>query len=699
MNCLPKLAIRVGAPSRSGLLFFGRWLCLPLLLTLTERVPAATVNDPAWTNLQLANVVEQLLPLGRRKELPIAVKPFIEHVREAVPGAPISGVRSLRFDASGALVVVTDSGAVRRDANGTWSPATEPKKLEAGSPADATVSARGKSGSWYGSTTGLYHSRGPGAPAVKQEHYGVDGPLAPRITALALDSKETLWVGTPLGLSTRTAEGKWTALHGQDGLPVEDITALAVDREDNLWIGTSRGAILYQPLAQDRKWFYRAGRRYLSDDYVLAVACAPDGVPYFATRAGVSRIALQKTTLLERAQTIEKRVNQRHRRLGLVAECELNAAENPTSHVISDNDNDGLWTAYHVAAMSLCYGATKDPAAKASASESMHALYTLQNASGTPGLVARSVLPPEEGKKRGRQWRPTPDGKLYWKSDTSSDEIDGHYLAFYTYWEHVAKADPAARDRCIQQVRNLTDHLVDHNYQLIDWTGKRTSWGFWNPENLNDNPHHYIKNGLNSLQILSFLKVADYITGDAKYAAHYRKLIVEHHYLNNVLLEKKVFPDENNHSDDQLGFVAWYPILQLEQDPKLRAALHAGVRRHYLTVEREKPSFYIFAYATIDPNHADHAAGIENLREIPTDRRGWAMHNSQRADVTFDPVRDRFEQRQLLHVLPADERAFEKWNGNPYIPDGGGDGRHEDDGAAYLLPYWMARYHHFISGE
>jgi len=148
----------------------------------------------------------------------------------------------------------------------------------------------------------------------------------------------------------------------------------------------------------------------------------------------------------------------------------------------------------------------------------------------------------------------------------------------------------------------------------------------------------FLENGLNSLQMLSFLRVAHHLTGDAKYLAHYKKLILEHRYLSNVLLQKKVFPDEENHSDDQLGFVAWYPLLQLEQDPTLRAALRSAVRRHYLVVAPENPSFYTFTYATIDPGHAHLAAAIQNLRETPTDRRTWRMRNSHRADVVFDPT-------------------------------------------------------------
>jgi hypothetical protein len=31
--------------------------------------------------------------------------------------------------------------------------------------------------------------------------------------------------------------------------------------------------------------------------------------------------------------------------------------------------------------------------------------------------------------------------------------------------------------------------------------------------------------------------------------------------------------------------------------------------------------------------------------------------------------------------------------------DGGEGGHSEDDGAAFLLPYWLGRYHGFLKGE
>ena len=649
------------------------------MMTLSVLHGAAHGSD-TWLPEQVKfnNLVPAVTAGKPRVALPIAVEPFVEHVRGYVTDVSASGATGIRVGADGKLAVIT-----------------EPKpKFEDGHPINAMLQEGDTT--WYGTDAGLYRKE-KAAKAVRHESYGVDGPLATRITALARDSKGALWVGTPLGLSVRTSDGKWRHIRGREGLPYEDVTALAIDDKDRVWIGTTLGAILYLPNVQGRQWFYREGKRYLPGDNVSAIALAPGGMSaYFLTDGGIGRIDAVQTTLLEKARKIEQRVNERHRRLGLVAECDLDNADNPTAHTIGDNDNDGLWTAYHVAAMSLCYAATKDDAARKSAQEGMHALYMLQNASGTPGLVARSVLPADIGKTRGEQWQPTPDGTMYWKSDTSSDEIDGHYLAFYAYYEHIGQFDPAEKDLLVKQLRALTDYIVDHGYRLIDWTGRRTRWGFWDPKTLNENPMDYVENGLNSLQMLSFLKVTHHITGDKKYEEHYRKLIVDHGYLNNVLLTKKVFPDENNHSDDQLGFVAWYPILQLEQDPRVRRALLAGVHRHYQVVKPEQPSFYTFVYATVDPGGADLEGAIENLRQIPADRRQWAMPNSHRADVAFSANANRFDERILTRVLPADERSFAKWNADPYVPDEGGDGRHEDDGAAYLLPYWMGRYHGFI---
>ncbi len=70
-------------------------------------------------------------------------------------------------------------------------------------------------------------------------------------------------------------------------------------------------------------------------------------------------------------------------------------------------------------------------------------------------------------------------------------------------------------------VRRVTDHLMQNNWRLIDKDGKPTRWAIFNPEAINDDPIWEEERGLNALSILSHLKVAYHITGDAKYQQAY----------------------------------------------------------------------------------------------------------------------------------------------------------------------------------
>ena len=56
-------------------------------------------------------------------------------------------------------------------------------------------------------------------------------------------------------------------------------------------------------------------------------------------------------------------------------------------------------------------------------------------------------------------------------------------------------------------------------------------------------------------------------------------------------------------------------------------------------------------------------------------------------------------RRQINRVLPISERSQGRWNSNPWIADGGGNGRHEHDGVAWSLGYWLGVYHGFLSAK
>src|SRR5262245_18777646 len=150
------------------------------------------------------------------------------------------------------------------------------------------------------------------------------------------------------------------------------------------------------------------------------------------------------------------------------------------------------------------------------------------------GFVARSILPADgpnpnrqDNAEHDRQMRATrdrlwkdlsprwplsADGKWYWKADTSSDELDGHYFFYGVYYDLAARTD--AEKRAVRgHVAAMTDHLIDHGFRLIDHDGKPTRWGIFDPQNLNHNVDFWVERGMNSLSILSYLKVTAHITG------------------------------------------------------------------------------------------------------------------------------------------------------------------------------------------
>ena len=244
----------------------------------------------------------------------------------------------------------------------------------------------------------------------------------------------------------------------------------------------------------------------------------------------------------------------------------------------------------------------------------------------------------------------------------------------------------------------MTNHILDHNYQLVDTDGKRTRWGFWGPDQIWDDPD---ETGIRALHILAHLRVALHLTASdinrTKYQAAYDDLIKNHNYHLLTRNQKINIPGRVNHSDDELAFLSYYPLLQYETNAKLLAVYKESLERSWQVERPERNPLWNFIYAVrCGAKDFDKEKSLRTLQEIPLDLIEWTVKNSHRLDVLLDPLSDRFKQKQSLIVLPYDELPMSKWNGNPYNLDGGNGGRREDDGAYFLLPYWMGRYHKLI---
>lgn len=482
---------------------------------------------------------------------------------------------------------------------------------------------------------------------------------------------------------------KFRTLYSLDapGLPGElrNSRKTAVGSDGAKWAAAARG--VYRNGTE-----YFAGKRYLPDDEVVALAPDSSRGMWVRTRTGVSHIELRETTLEQKAALFEERVSRRHDRYGMTASSHLANSGDLSTNQLESSDNDGLWTAMYGAAECFRYAVTKDPDALARARKAIEAVLFLEDVTGVPGLPARSYVKKNDPRPKDGMWHWTKDGQIQWKGDTSSDEIVGHYFLLSIAYDLLD--DSTLKTRLAAAARRMTDYILAHGYNLIDVTGKPTTWGKWSPEYFagdgkSDSP-------LNAVELLSLLKVTAHMTGDPKYRAAYRKVGVDMKYLEQGAryLELR---EEINYSDEELAMLAFYPILLYEKDPGALGFLRRALDQWWQNCVREKNPLWTYIYKVGEPSSkVDLEGAASTLDRIPMDLISWKVVNSDRHDISMEKSFDRERRPQARVLLPADERPVMKWNGNPFVVDGGNGGFSEDDGAMFLLPYWMGRYLRFV---
>ncbi|MFN7996228.1 MAG: hypothetical protein U0Q18_21635 [Bryobacteraceae bacterium] len=478
--------------------------------------------------------------------------------------------------------------------------------------------------------------------------------------------------------------------------PVADLSALASASDGAVWYGTSRGLVRFDAAAPLRdRVQYLAGKRYLADDGVEQLVPDSAAGMWARTRDGIAHIELRPMTLLQKSELFEQRIAARHDRYGLVAPSHLAVAGELASSAPRDDDNDGLWTSIYAVAECFRYAVTGSPEALARARKSLEAMLFLEEVTGRRGFPARSYIRRGDPMPHDGQWHWTSDGKYYWKGDTSSDEIAGHFFAYAAAYDLLP--DPALKRHIAETARRIIDHILDHGYELIDVTGKPTRWGRWSPGYLKEEPGD---SPLNSLELLSFLKTAAHLTGDSRYEAEYRKVAVDMQYAARTARYTEL-REELNYSDEELAMLSFYNLFRYEHDETmLNRFYRPALDQWWQNIVRENCPLWSFIYSVGRPDaRPDLAAAVETLYRMPVDTIEWDVRNSHRRDVAMAPGRDRQGEREALTLLPPDERPVMKWNSNPFVIDGGAGGSEEDDGAAFLLPYWMGRYHRFLEGE
>ncbi len=346
---------------------------------------------------------------------------------------------------------------------------------------------------------------------------------------------------------------------------------------------------------------------------------------------------------------------------------------------------------------------------------------------------------------RPEKYPASEDSDIIFKADTSSEEAIAAFVQYYFVWKHLLQGsdgeeEAALRDLIADTAAATMTHLLDNGYCLRDLHGNPTQWGKWFAdyfvrwEDINApwrHPVYAFSDGpLNGAEMLCMLKVTAYLLeGNETHAALRKRVLAEYEkgftlpfdgktngagyasllgmYRENLAYTCRATAELDdyslciNYSDETLAIIAFWPLLELEEDAQRRAILANGLDEWWHNMRREGNPIYSFAYAALNPDkQVDFSGAVDYLNRLPLYPSQMPVENSARNDLVMLPGKEHLQANRLL---PIDERRMHKFNTSPFRVDAqgpGGKALYEEgylfSGSLFTWPYWTAQYYNLL---
>ncbi|MHB1223458.1 MAG: ligand-binding sensor domain-containing diguanylate cyclase [Gemmatimonadaceae bacterium] len=214
-----------------------------------------------------------------------------------IPGLARSSFRAVARDSAGALWAATESAGVVRLSGGEWRVFTTRDGLPSDRLTAMTVDHRGDV--WVGSRAGVSRiadGRVESLPPLPT----TEGEGGASVTALAASIDGTLWIGTVTGGVLRYRDGTYSRLTERDGLGDDRVTSLHADG-DVLWVGAYGYGVTRIHAGTSGDTLTRlAARGPSSPQRVNDILRRADGVLWMAADNGLFRLAGDSAVLVNR---------------------------------------------------------------------------------------------------------------------------------------------------------------------------------------------------------------------------------------------------------------------------------------------------------------------------------------------------------------------------------------------------------------
>ena len=263
---------------------------------------------------------------------------------------------------------------------------------------------------------------------------------------------------------------------------------------------------------------------------------------------------------------------------------------------------------------------------------------------------------------------------IFYKGDTSSDEIIGHVFLYKLAYDILGPEDPELAQLIVNTMDKFAKHLVDNSYNMVDGSGQPTTWAkfsrtyFHNGQVLGGAP-------LNAMVLLTVFKVAAHVTGYQKWEDEYRMAAFDEQYqyaeimtqeferyqlsileyvndistlLGRILrkavgtkLFERAYKLILNHSDEEMAMLGFYTLFQLEDDEELLKYYREALDDWWVSMSYSENPLWYYIYQLAYPNEAKTDAYGNSLIETaswslsrhPMDLRRFLATNKNRDDV------------------------------------------------------------------
>ncbi len=263
---------------------------------------------------------------------------------------------------------------------------------------------------------------------------------------------------------------------------------------------------------------------------------------------------------------------------------------------------------------------------------------------------------------------------IFYKGDTSSDEIIGHLFLYKLAYDILGPEDPEMKAMLETTLDKFAQHLSDNSYCMVDGSGQPTTWAkfsrtyFHNGQVLGGAP-------LNAMVLLTAFKVAAYITGDQKWEDEYRMAALDEQYqyaeimtqeleryemsileyandvseilgfilrpLVGTQLFKTIYRLILNHSDEEMAMLGFYTLFQLEDDEELLKYYREAMDDWWYSVGNSENPLWYYIYQLAYPTEEKKDNYGNSLVEVaawqlsrhPIDLRRLGATNENRDDL------------------------------------------------------------------